>query len=155
MLPENYQQVDPSYVLLERIYGAIILLIAIVAAGIPFFVIDEGYPTEIVGGVFFVLALVLFHIPARRYRHYGFRLSDNGLWIRRGMFFHTETYIPRDRLQHTDVKQGPFERMLNLSTLVIYTAGVEGAMIDVPGLTRTIAIELRDELNHEIKEGNL
>ena len=42
--------------------------------------------------------------------------------------------MPRSRIQHTDVTQGPFERWLGLGTLVIYTAGTEHAAVPIEGL---------------------
>ena len=43
-------------------------------------------------------------------------------------------HVPRSRVQHTDVSQGPVERRFGLGTLVIYTAGTDYARVDLAGL---------------------
>ncbi len=49
-------------------------------------------------------------------------------------------------MQHTDVSQGPIERLFELSTLIIYTAGTEHASISLGGLARETAFLIRDHL---------
>ena len=54
--------------------------------------------------------------------------------------------IPRSRVQHTDVSQGPLERRFGLGTLVIYTAGTEHSRISLSGLDYDVASRVRDHL---------
>jgi uncharacterized protein len=54
--------------------------------------------------------------------------------------------VPRSRVQHTDVSQGPLERSHELSTLIVHTAGTEHARVALPGLARATALGLRDQL---------
>jgi membrane protein YdbS with pleckstrin-like domain len=54
--------------------------------------------------------------------------------------------VPRSRLQHTDVSQGPLERRYGLGTLVLYTAGTDHARIDLAGLEHGVALRLRQHL---------
>ena len=54
--------------------------------------------------------------------------------------------MPRSRVQHTDVSQGPLERHYGLGTLVVYTAGTDHARVSLPGLAHEVAIQLRDDL---------
>ena len=56
------------------------------------------------------------------------------------------TNVPRSRVQHTDVAQGPLERRYGLGTLVIYTAGTEHAKVALPGLAYADALRIRDQL---------
>ena len=44
------------------------------------------------------------------------------------------TNVPRSRVQHTDVSQGPLERNHGLGTLVVYTAGTDHAKVELGGL---------------------
>ena len=55
-------------------------------------------------------------------------------------------HVPRSRVQHTDVSQGPVERRFGLGTLVIYTAGTDHAKVDLAGLEHGVALRLRDHL---------
>ncbi len=54
--------------------------------------------------------------------------------------------MPRSRVQHTDVSQGPLERSHGLGTLVIYTAGTEHARVELGGLDHGTALLIRDHL---------
>ena len=54
--------------------------------------------------------------------------------------------MPRSRIQHTDVTQGPYERRFGLATLVVYTAGTENASITIEGLSHETALAVRDAL---------
>jgi membrane protein YdbS with pleckstrin-like domain len=88
---------------------------------------------------------ILYYHP-RNYRTWGFRLDHRVLMIRRGVWFRTIRLLPLPRLQHVDVKSGPFQRRFGLATLVLHTAGTHAAAIEVPGLDAHSATLLRDEL---------
>ena len=84
--------------------------------------------------------------PGLVYRNSSFRLDDDGIEIRRGLLFRSIISVPKSRVQHTDVSQGPFERRYGLGTLQIYTAGVTHAQVPLAGLSHQRAIEIRDAL---------
>lgn len=84
--------------------------------------------------------------PAIEYRHWSYRVDAQGIEIRRGVFWRTITSIPRSRVQHTDVSQGPLERTHGLGTLVIFTAGTDHARVDLPGLDHQTALRIREHL---------
>jgi membrane protein YdbS with pleckstrin-like domain len=84
--------------------------------------------------------------PVLAYRHSAFRLDAEGIEIRRGVFFRSVITVPRSRVQHTDVSQGPFERRHGLGTLQIFTAGVMHAHVPLDGLAHQRALEIRDAL---------
>ena len=56
------------------------------------------------------------------------------------------TNVPRSRVQHTDVSQGPLERRYGVGTLVIHTAGTDDAVVTQRGLTHGTALAIRDHL---------
>lgn len=84
--------------------------------------------------------------PAVEYRHFRYRLDTRGIDIQRGVLWRKLISVPRSRVQHTDVAQGPLERRHGLATLSIYTAGTEFARVDLPGLSHTRAVQIRDQL---------
>ena len=84
--------------------------------------------------------------PAIAYRHVSYKVDAQGIEIRRGVFWRTITSIPRSRVQHTDVSQGPLQRTHELGTLVVYTAGTDHARVDLPGLTHARALRIREHL---------
>jgi membrane protein YdbS with pleckstrin-like domain len=84
--------------------------------------------------------------PEISYRHTFYKVDPDGLEIRRGVVWRSVTSVPRSRVQHTDVSQGPLERRFDLGTLVVYTAGTDHAQVQLPGLPHARALRIRDHL---------
>jgi hypothetical protein len=84
--------------------------------------------------------------PAIEHRHAFYKVDERGIEIRRGVWWRKETHVPRSRVQHTDVSQGPLERGHGLATLVIYTAGTDYAKVELSGLDHATALRIRDHL---------
>jgi membrane protein YdbS with pleckstrin-like domain len=93
--------------------------------------------------------LVAWHLhrwPAIRHRHASYMVDRQGIEIRRGVFWRKAINIPRSRVQHTDVSQGPLERRYGLGTLVIHTAGTDFAQVSLAGLAHDTAFRIRQHL---------
>lgn len=80
------------------------------------------------------------------FRRFRCRLLPDGLLIERGVWWRSETFVPRARIQHTDVEEGPLQRNLGMATLEVYTAGTHVSRLAVHGLARDAALRLRDRL---------
>jgi membrane protein YdbS with pleckstrin-like domain len=149
-------RLDPRVIPLQRIQGGIFfgilaaasfaaLLIAVLAA-------DDmpGWLTILSWLLWFALvALGGWHFqrwPARAYAHASYRVDDHGIEIRSGVHWRVAISVPRSRVQHIDVSQGPIERRFGLSTLVIYTAGTDHAKVPFDGLEHGRALRIRDHL---------
>src|ERR1044072_3884217 len=55
--------------------------------------------------------------PPIAYRHLRFGVDDTGIAIESGVLWRSRVALPRVRIQHTDVSQGPLERRNNIGTL--------------------------------------
>ena len=93
-----------------------------------------------------LLAWFAHRWPPIAYRYASYLVDDHGIEIRRGVVWRAVTNVPRTRVQHTDVSQGPLERSHGLGTLVIHTAGTEHAIVALHGLDYATAIALRNHL---------
>lgn len=92
------------------------------------------------------LAWLSHRWPEIEHRHVAYRVDALGIEIRRGVFWKSVVNVPRSRVQHTDVSQGPVERRFGLGTLRIHTAGTEHAEVDLHGLDQGTALRIRDHL---------
>ncbi|MHC4854092.1 MAG: PH domain-containing protein, partial [Planctomycetota bacterium] len=81
----------------------------------------------------FLLAVTVIS-PPLAYARWRFSVNDELLLVRYGIIWIEEKSIPISRLQHVDVLRGPIERLFGLATLVVFTAGTEGAHFRLPGL---------------------
>jgi len=84
--------------------------------------------------------------PPVSYRYVSYRVDADGLEIRSGVYFRSVTTVPKSRVQHTDVSQGPLQRGYGLATLTVHTAGTENAEVRLPGLPHDVALRIRDHL---------
>jgi uncharacterized protein len=80
------------------------------------------------------------------YRHTAYRVDADGIQIKSGVYWRQVSNVPRSRIQHTDVAQGPLERKYGLGRLVIYTAGTAHSRVVLPGLEHGTALAIRDHL---------
>jgi membrane protein YdbS with pleckstrin-like domain len=90
-------------------------------------------------------ATAILHARASVARFRAVLLPD-GLLVVRGVWWQSETFVPRARVQHTDVRQGPLGRQLGIATLKVFTAGSHMSVIEVAGLRHESALALRDAL---------
>jgi membrane protein YdbS with pleckstrin-like domain len=149
-------RLDPRVITLQRITGG--LSTAVIAAGslvgIGFNLLRDGDASAarfIALPALWVVAVMLLAWqslawPPRAYEHTSYRVDDQGIEIRAGVFWRVVINVPRSRVQHIDVSQGPVERRFGLGTLVIYTAGTEHAKVDLEGLEHGRALRIREHL---------
>ncbi len=90
------------------------------------------------------LMIVLY--PVKKYQRTRWRFDDKGLFIYQGIWWRKQYAVPRSRVQHIDVTQGPIQRNYQISELVLHTAGTMNASVSLTGLSHDKAVEIRDEL---------
>lgn len=155
MLPDGFLRLDPRFVHVRQIVGlaiaAVMAALALMGLGVAAVVIRPSWPLIGLGAAAWLAATALltwrlWTWPGKAYGFASYRLDADGLEIRRGVIWRTVINVPRTRVQHTDVSQGPIERSHGLSTLVVHTAGTDHAQVVLPGLSREDALALRDQL---------
>ena len=99
-----------------------------------------------------LFAYTILVAPARRYRAWGYRLADDELRVAYGVWTRVETHVPLARVQHVDISQGPIERMFGVCRLILHTAGTANSVVVLPGLSRSNAEAIRDEVRSRIRE---
>jgi membrane protein YdbS with pleckstrin-like domain len=148
------RKLDPRVIPLQRLLGWIptAILSAISLVFVTFVWADSGI---LLLGLLLVplwlavvaaLAWQFQRWPAIAYRFASYRIDELGIEIRRGVYWRTITNVPRSRVQHTDVSQGPLERRYGLGTLVVYTAGTAHSRVNLEGLDHDVARRIRAHL---------
>jgi membrane protein YdbS with pleckstrin-like domain len=86
--------------------------------------------------------LLAWWYPRADYRSWRYEVAEDALELRHGILRRVHSAIPYFRVQHIDVTQGPVERLVGLSQLVIHTASA-GTDATIPGIAAGDAEDLR------------
>lgn len=113
--------------------------------------IDEDWPWHwLLAGAVPLVLLSLFAgvvYGGWRYQAYGAVLhAGEGLVLRHGVWWRTESWVPIARLQHLDLQQSPLERLWGMARLELHTAGQHDHKTAVHGLPLAEAQALREAL---------
>lgn len=148
------RSLDPRVVTVNRLASAIAGAIVV---GMHFLVVAGMWLTQggrldtlLVSAAWPPVALLFLWLaiqwPRIDYRHWRYRVDGRGIEIWSGVVWRAAVAVPRSRVQHIDVSQGPIERPWGLATLSIHTAGTRHAKVDLPGLDHAVALAVRDAL---------
>ena len=150
VVPSDDQRLDPRFIPLQREIGRITTAVVSLGLLVGLFVLLTPRRWMWVLALWMVataaLAWVSHRWPEIEYRHWSYRVDAEGIQIGSGVYWRTVMNVPRARVQHTDVVQGPLDRRHGLGRLVIYTAGTEHSRVDLPGLEYQTAFAIRDHL---------
>ncbi|PTN55508.1 PH domain-containing protein [Stenotrophomonas panacihumi] len=143
-------------VLAGAMAGLSLLVPCLVVGGSLLLRIGEGAPIPLPGWavavIVAIVALLLGGLAYRRRRRVRWLLDAQGLAVRRGGLWQSETRVPASRVQHLDLRRGPLERLLTLSTLVVHTAGSRFGAVSIAGLDATDAERLRERLSRQLDQ---
>ena len=149
-------RVDPRYVSVRRLSAWVTCAVVMSAWAVSFALslwnAEAGlrWLDWLIGMIGVLLAPLLIANatvwPSQVYEHLTYDVDEHGIEIQSGVYFRVVTHIPRPRVQHIDVTQGPLERRFGLGTLVVFTAGTAFARVELPGLAYETATAMRDLL---------
>lgn len=138
--------VDQATIGVWRSHAAFASLIAAFAAAV-FLLPQLESAWLFIAAAIAIIGLTLSWIwPPLYYRHLRYAVDETGIVIQRGVLWRSYIALPRVRIQHTDVSQGPLQRHYGVGTLKLYTAGSRYTKIELAGLAHAEAIALRDAL---------
>lgn len=150
---DEWQSIDRSYIKALRAGFGIIHAVGLLAA-IIFIWLLPALPQSIGFVVIAVLVssyLWLFFIWApKTCARIAYLVHDQDISLQKGFMFWKLVSVSFNRIQHLEVRQGPIERAYGLATLVIFTAGTLGSDLQIPGLPRAMAQQLKVQLLQSI-----
>ena len=159
---EALTKVDPAYKTALRISVGLTCLPIIIGAGVLEFALSQSeeftWPLPfgvIIGVVVFLALAVIIRLPGRRWQARGYNMSSDRLRVVRGILWRSDTVVPFGRVQHIDVDQGPIERVLDIATMTLHTAGNHNASVKLPGLKHEIARDMREDIRQRIKRDSV
>lgn len=147
---------DPRHVQHARLVGGVtvlaialgllvaMLIVLLVVTDMPR-VVRLLFPPATLAAIV-AMGVAAWRWPVLDYRRTAYRVDDDGIEIRTGVLWRRVINVPRSRIQHTDVSQGPMERNFELSTLHVFTAGTDHSEVRLAGLEHARALRIRDHL---------
>jgi uncharacterized protein len=149
-LADPLERLDPRAVGYWRVSGLPASVIAGSLLASPVVVLalaaDLDRPVAAAIGVSAIALYMLLRVgiaPAIWWRVWRYRLTDEQLFIQRGLFVRRQTLIPLVRVQNVDTAQGPIARRFGLSEVAVSTAA---NTMTIPALSDDVAEELRDRI---------
>jgi membrane protein YdbS with pleckstrin-like domain len=143
---EGWHPVSMKLITARRI--ALLLVYLLVVAGVIALFVVPVIPSVFawIGlGVAVVVFVWLWWLIGRRVRSFGYAERADDLLVTSGILFRRLVIVPYGRMQLVDVKAGPIDRMLGVTTVQLHTAAAT-TDASIPGLEPDNAAALRDRL---------
>ena len=133
-----------------------LVLIAITAALLYFIpALWESWGWIALCSAFALISAVQRFFLEKSFPYLAYAVREHDVLLQRGWITRRLRACPFRRIQNCSVQSGPLERVYGLSTLIIYTAGSDGADLHIPGLEDEEADRLRSFILSKIhKEGD-
>lgn len=148
----KYEEVElkafaPKYLLKRNISTTVWLIIIFAGIAIAYNFAEEFR----VFVPFLSAAFILFFLWAyisnyQWYKKSGYAVRERDVVFKRGFLFERTTVVPFNRVQHVSTNRSVLDKMLNLSTLNVFTAGGSGSDVALPGLVPETADSLKEAL---------
>jgi membrane protein YdbS with pleckstrin-like domain len=102
--------------------------------------------------VFIVILLFVIAIKFVGFKRRKYALREKDISYKSGVLFKKLTTVPFSRVQHIEVDEGPISRLFNLASLSIYTAGDSSDDLEIKGITKKEALEIKEFISLKINE---
>ena len=146
----EWQSMDSSLLRRQQTEGGIATLIVLVAvialkSFLTYVLIDENPDINfnflwiipiLVGCISIIWPII--SVPKK-----GYSIRDRDIIYKSGVFWHTVTAIPFNRVQHVEKSSTPLDRKFDLATLQLFTAGGSGGDLKIHGLSTELAEQMR------------
>lgn len=142
---------SPKYLVKLNIGTGISMLIFLAGLVIAYsFLEPYRYLFPFAGILFLLFFFWSFFSNYQLLKRSGYALRERDIIFKRGYLFVRTTIVPFNRVQHVSVERGVIDKLLNISTLKVFTAGGSGSDVSIPGLEPEKATSLKEEISDRI-----
>ncbi|HEU4472229.1 MAG TPA: PH domain-containing protein [Flavisolibacter sp.] len=138
--------VHGDYLKVLRIEWLITTLVLAAITGLLIYFISglrQTYGWVIVLGSFLLIVSTWLLFIEKSFPYSAYAIREKDVAYRRGWVQRSLKICPFNRIQNCSVQAGPVERRFRLASLIVYTAGADGADLRIPGLEQEEADRLR------------
>ncbi|MGI9261554.1 MAG: PH domain-containing protein [Woeseiaceae bacterium] len=146
----EWQGMDPKFVRRKLTDSAISLLFTVVIIGglqTIFTLANTDDNPDVSFSWLWIIAVVVaipfIAWPFISVPKIGYAVRERDIIYKSGVFWHTVTAVPFNRIQHVEKSSTPLDRRFNIATLQLFTAGGSGGDLKIHGLPAKAAEKLR------------
>jgi membrane protein YdbS with pleckstrin-like domain len=149
----DYSSLHPSYWKVNLILISILFIILGIGFGFAIFSDEEvaTYQMQIL-----VILLVLFGLVVLfsriSFKKKSFAFRNHDVLYRSGIIATKTLVIPYNRIQHVALHEGMISRFFGLAKIEIFTAGGNSSDIEIPGIEKTQAENIKQLLMGKIQK---
>jgi membrane protein YdbS with pleckstrin-like domain len=149
----EFSALHPNYWKVTLISLSIFFLIIAIGVGFILFFNEElsSYISEL-SIVYVVLVLMVLFFSRISFKKKGFAFRDHDVLFRHGIIATNTLVIPYHRVQHVALHEGLISRIFGLAKIQIFTAGGSSSDIEIPGIAKEQAENIKQLLMGKIQK---
>ncbi|MDI1255829.1 MAG: PH domain-containing protein [Flavobacterium sp.] len=156
----QFTNLHPSYWKVTLINILIVFIVLFTALGlVMYFDVTQNnemlgasdYKYEKIGGLG-VLFLVVLFFARLGFKKKSFAFRTHDVLYRHGVIATNTIVIPYNRVQHVALHEGVFSRIFGLAKIEIFTAGGSSSDIEIPGIAKEQAENIKQLLMGKIQK---
>lgn len=149
----QFSNLNPDYWKVTLINIFIVFLTLGIGLGFVLYNAEEfsNFKLEFIGGYVVLLLLVIF-FSRLSFKKKGFAFRNHDVLYRHGIIATNKMVIPYNRVQHVSLHEGIFSRYFGLAKIEIFTAGGNSSDIEIPGIEKEQAENIKQLLMGKIQK---
>lgn len=148
-----FTRVERSYLTVIRIeWGIVSAVLLVIAIALIFSIsrLQQALWISLIATGWLLITLFYFFVQNRSFSRKAYALRDKDVIYRSGWIVQKIRTCPFNRIQHSSVNTGFFERKYGLATLVLFSAGTNDADLQIPGLKESAAYAMKEWITQKI-----
>lgn len=149
----QFSALHPNYWKVTLISLSVFFIILGVAAGMAMYSFDElSESYAVIITIYIVLLVFSFALSRISFRKKGFAFRNHDVLFRNGIIATSTIVIPYNRVQHVALHEGLVSRYFGLAKVEIFTAGGSSSDIEIPGIEKSQAENIKQLLMGKIQK---
>lgn len=144
--------ISKKYLIKLQVGTTISFLFFGVGIFLGFYFLPEEFHTYLVWAAIVIVLLFgwSFFNNVMYVKKSGYALREQDIIFKRGFLFERSTVVPFNRIQHVSVERSFLDKMLNIATVKVFTAGGSGSDVSIPGIKPQTATSVKEEISARI-----
>ncbi len=150
----DFKPLNNKYHSVIMIRSGVLTIIALVLTVLAYYFVDipEINPYKLhISALVIIILIIQLVVSYFGFYKKKYLIREMDILYKTGLFWQEETSIAYVRIQHSEVVQGPIDRMFGLAKLTLYTAGGSSSDLSIPGLSHSNATKLKDFIAKRIQ----